>query len=184
MKSAEICREVIDALFAAFAAGDWGEMDRLMYVGVKMCDATPGELLGEMVKMHADAVGEHIAKEIVTRLRLYSEWGDPHPWFYAIIITNVKYKTLFNPLGCEEMSKVVASAVRALKANPMWIGPTWMAVNWLLSRTIRLCRGIPDEVAEALGEDEYARLVSSREDGAGIVELFGEEVFLHWVDSV
>jgi hypothetical protein len=178
MRNAEICREVVDALFAAFAAGDWDEYDRWMYAGVKTCDASPGELLNEMVKTHADEVGKHIAGELVARLLLYVRAGKPNPWKDALTVTNVKYETFFLLLGCDAWVKLIIGVVKALKAQPLWPGPVWPAVSWFLARAEKKCGVVPEEIAEALGEDEYARYASSREDGAGVADYLGQQVII------
>jgi hypothetical protein len=176
------CREIIKKLYEAFRREDWAEYDTWLYRGVKECDMTPGQLQEEMGRQYAEVLSRNMARELVSLYIAASLARSPKPGSEAITAVAVKYHPLLAPLNCKTQTKIVVGMVEMLKDAPIWDGPIWPAASEFIYLVEKRCGEVPDEVAEALGEEEYAQYKASREEGVAVVKYPDSAVRIAWRD--
>lgn len=178
------CDAIIKEMFEAFSRGDWEAYDKWVFLGVKKCDKTPGQLQEEMSKRYAELIGRNMARELVGLYIVATLAGSQKPRAEAITAVSVRYVPLLQTVECGVLTKIVLGMIDEMKDAPIWEGPIWPAVSQFIYLLERNCGEVPDKVVEALGAEEYAQYEASREEGAAVVKYPDSVVRIAWKDRL
>jgi hypothetical protein len=178
------CDAIVKEMFEAFSREDWESYDRWVFLGVKKCDKTPGQLHEEMGRRYAELIGKNMTRELIGLYIVAALAGSQKPRAEAITAVALRYSPLLQTVECEVLAKVVAGMVNELKDTPIWEGPVWPAASQFIYLLERNCGEVPDEIVEALGAEEYAQYAASREEGAAVVKYPDSVVRIAWKDKL
>jgi len=167
------CLKIFREIARALDRGDAARLEELREEAERRCGSE--ELLDRMAEYVLPRLVPYFTDQTLALYRRLRALGHPQALMTAL-------HDAWGHLGvfvshCRSAEAAALVALRRLRERG-WKCARWVLVAPLLEALHAGCRGVPDSVAEELGETEYAAAESWLRDGAAEVRCGGETVYV------
>jgi len=167
------CLKIFREIARALDRGDAARLEELRGEAERRCGRE--ELLDRMAEYVVPRLVPYFADQALALYRRLRALGHPQPLMTALHDA-WGHLGVFAP-HCRSAEAAALAALRRLRERG-WKCARWPLVAPLLEALRAGCGGMPDSVAEELGEAEYAAAESWLRDGAARVECNGEAAYV------